>query len=249
VSPIYLMTAGTYCFFGFSSPAIAGWLLPGLVLSLATMVFCYSSIACAVRAQAALVSSVNAPLQSHAVVRRSVWFVVVLLGGWGFAGVASVYELVVGVTPEWLVTAVGVGGVTHSPVMAITCLYLNAHHRRHVRLAFQGRWRDCWTHCWNAPAAAYRQDHDTTTSTAAAPAAGTMAITVHNSNKAPKPNTPRTSLPAPRPNPSATTHSAIIDMRSTPNPPPPRHLAPERQTLPNTRIIPISPLRQPSSTP
>src|SRR5690242_5884591 len=38
------MTAGTYCFFGFSSPAIAGWLLPGLVLALGTMIFSYVSI-------------------------------------------------------------------------------------------------------------------------------------------------------------------------------------------------------------
>ncbi|AYV86228.1 MAG: hypothetical protein Solumvirus2_35 [Solumvirus sp.] len=44
VSSIYLMTAGTYCFFGFSSPAIAYWLLPGLVLSVLTMTYCYGAI-------------------------------------------------------------------------------------------------------------------------------------------------------------------------------------------------------------
>jgi hypothetical protein len=43
-SPIYLMSNGTYCFFGFSSFAIAGWLLPGLVVALGVMAVCYYKI-------------------------------------------------------------------------------------------------------------------------------------------------------------------------------------------------------------
>jgi hypothetical protein len=39
-SPIYLMSAGTYCFFAFSSFAIAGWLVPGLVFALVTSFTC-----------------------------------------------------------------------------------------------------------------------------------------------------------------------------------------------------------------
>jgi hypothetical protein len=44
VSPIYLLPNGAYCFFGFSSYAIAGWLLPGLVMTLGVMTFCYYKI-------------------------------------------------------------------------------------------------------------------------------------------------------------------------------------------------------------
>jgi len=44
VSPIYLMSNGAYCFFAFGSFAIAGWLLPGLVLALGAMTYCYYQI-------------------------------------------------------------------------------------------------------------------------------------------------------------------------------------------------------------
>lgn len=43
-SDYYLMSAGTYCFFGFSSYAIAEWLVPGLILAIILMTFSYISI-------------------------------------------------------------------------------------------------------------------------------------------------------------------------------------------------------------
>ena len=44
VSPIYLMSAGTYCFFEFRSPAIADWLLTMLLLATFLNAFCYQRI-------------------------------------------------------------------------------------------------------------------------------------------------------------------------------------------------------------
>ncbi len=44
VSPIYLMSAGTYCFFAFSSPAIAGWMIPMLVIAACIMSWSYVHI-------------------------------------------------------------------------------------------------------------------------------------------------------------------------------------------------------------
>lgn len=40
-SPIYLMSAGTYCFFAFSSAAIAGWLVPCLIIALVSSFTCH----------------------------------------------------------------------------------------------------------------------------------------------------------------------------------------------------------------
>lgn len=40
-SPIYLVSSGTFCFFQFDSFNIAGWLVPGLILALGTMIVCH----------------------------------------------------------------------------------------------------------------------------------------------------------------------------------------------------------------
>lgn len=217
VSPIYLMTAGTYCFFGFSSPAIAYWLLPGLVVSLLTMIICYIAIWQTFRASTkrvapslsipqpttnetkehgegttgrsepadsqhmvapavvpiatigavqatALTGSASLPITSIAqesiqqkmimtVALRSAWFIAVLLGGWFFAAIASVYELDVGLTPEWLVTAVGVAGVTHSIAVPLTYAYSSKFHLKTMRHVIQCQWRLCCRRSKNPNAA------------------------------------------------------------------------------------------------
>ncbi len=135
VSPMYLMSAGTYCFFDFTSPAIALWLVPGLVIALFIMVVCHFSTLSfltqsAVSSSHNRLSSLDGPLPTSTVSYvtkavvlreqfrwRSTILIFMLLLGWGFAAVTTVYELVKGESPEWLVTAVGVGGVSFSWAM------------------------------------------------------------------------------------------------------------------------------------
>lgn len=119
VSPIYLMSAGTYCFFGFSSFAIAGWLVPGLVVSLGSMLYCHVRIVRHLTQHCRQVSRDMVSMTEPEVWRmhlrwRSTLFMLLLLLGWGFAAVTTIDELAVGRAAEWLVTAVGVGGVSFS---------------------------------------------------------------------------------------------------------------------------------------
>jgi len=169
-SPIYLMSNGTYCFFGFSSFAIAGWLVPGLIIALGVMTFCYYKIWCEFRRtglilEAAMIIMNNsqggvelAPMDedgrdrsktrtmqldavrrdiSHIqVARRSAWFIAILLVGWGFAAITAVYELSVGNATEWLVTAVGVGGVSFSWWVPLTYAYTSEWHKSFMKKLF-----------------------------------------------------------------------------------------------------------------
>jgi hypothetical protein len=217
VSPIYLMSAGTYCFFAFGSPAIAGWLVPGLVLAIAVMVFCYVQIyraarqnatdirpyqaaaepdllrgaepegavgaepaqdqpyyssngkdsnnervgstptapnpgattkggdgAAAASAELSVEAEAGRPFRARSgglgsvssdmlplmVARHCALFLAVLILGWAFAAVAALYELTVGEASQWLVTAVGVGGVQHSIWVPLTYAYTSDFHRR-----------------------------------------------------------------------------------------------------------------------
>ena len=210
VSPIYLMSAGTYCFFGFKSAGIAGWLVPGLVLALGVMTFCYVQIFRTAKHSAFVTtmqinrvktgdstprfkspsherkptshevtpqvleesnfisdsptdptgptgptgstdqtgvkqtsaersgsfgpggrsgsnnSGDNVPMK---VAKRSALFVIVLLVGWGFAAVTTIYEFTVGLSTEMLVTGVGVGGVLHSIWVPLTYAYTSVFHK------------------------------------------------------------------------------------------------------------------------
>jgi hypothetical protein len=124
VSPIYLMSAGTYCFFGFGSFAIAGWLVPGLLLSLASMLYCHVRIVKHLTQHCRSVAVAGAASNTARLTEAEVWqlhlrwrstlFMLLLIAGWGFAAVATIDELAVGRASEWLVTAVGVGGVSFS---------------------------------------------------------------------------------------------------------------------------------------
>jgi len=188
-SPIYLMSNGTYCFFGFSSFAIAGWLLPGLVVALGVMCVCYCRIwqefkrttlimEAALRilgpraedscsgeatpstrgtsrstASRSLTENARRDISHVAVARRSALFIVILLLGWGFAAVTAIYELTVGQATEWLVTAVGVGGVSHSWWVPIMYAYTSDFHKKTMKKLFgwmliplRGKawWREAW---------------------------------------------------------------------------------------------------------
>lgn len=227
VSDIYLMSAGTYCFFGFSSPGIAGWLVPGLGISLSIMVYCYVRIfnhvwkskqqhlvrmssvkSHVIKNQVPPVPTMAPPIMTESlhsttsfaplssprnnwidlpppphphppavdtamtptsntlstttsstnlihttwlmmaeselivkVALRSVGFCLVLLLGWFFAAVATIVEFSQGETPEWLVTAVGFGGVTHSIVVPIIYAWENSFHRETFKIV--GGWLIC----------------------------------------------------------------------------------------------------------
>jgi len=143
VSPIYLMSAGTYCFFGFSSFAIAGWLVPGLILALGTMFFCHYKIMRWMKKNSSEVYVTvirDGVTQQERITYRDIFwkdqfrmahiiFMIVLLLGWGFAAVTAIYELCVGPALEWLVTAVGVGGVSFSWVMPLVYGLTSKHHK------------------------------------------------------------------------------------------------------------------------
>ncbi len=127
-SPIYLMSAGTYCFFGFTSFEIALWLVPGLIIALITMCVYHVKV---LREFKAMILTTRATHNQMMIMNsttpissmnlwlgqfkwRSTLFIIILLLGWGFAAVTTIVELTIGKAPEWLVTAVGVGGVSFS---------------------------------------------------------------------------------------------------------------------------------------
>lgn len=190
-SPIYLMSNGTYCFFGFSSFAIAGWLVPGLIIALGVMIFCYYKIWREFRrtglileaammmigqnskatieltpmdddsssgrgrskTKTAQLDAVRRDISHIQVARRSALFVIILLLGWGFAAITAIYELSVGHATEWLVTAVGVGGVSFSWWVPLTYAYTSEWHKSSMKKLFgwmcipclgEAWWRGAW---------------------------------------------------------------------------------------------------------
>ncbi len=150
VSNTYLMSAGTYCFFEFRSFAIAGLLLPGLVISLAVMIYCHCKIfrhftgllhhhmnmdeQKEQKGQVVILSGgkkfiCKSDIWLQQFKWRSTIFILALLFGWIFAAIASIYELAISQAPEWLVTCVGVGGVSFSFVMPIIYSMTSKHHK------------------------------------------------------------------------------------------------------------------------
>jgi len=148
VSPIYLMSAGTYCFFGFSSFAIAGWLVPGLIVALVTMSICHvmvmryftSILIQTMHADTSIVHQLGRQKNPILTTEQDIWreqwkwrstrFILILLCGWGFAAITAVDELVAGRAPEWLVTAVGTGGVSFSWAVPVVHAFSCEHHRK-----------------------------------------------------------------------------------------------------------------------
>lgn len=118
ISGLYLVSNGTYCFYQFGSPAIALCLIPSLVVAIVSMVYSYAKIFAHAKKVAnqvrEYVSMVNEDAHMIAA-KRGIIYVLVILIGWQFAGLASAYELITfEIAPEWQVTAVGVFGTLHS---------------------------------------------------------------------------------------------------------------------------------------
>ncbi len=149
ISPIYLMSAGTYCFFAFSSVAIAGWLVPGLVIALITMFVCHikmvrflTKMLPRVKPDPSFSQLSHNGKKTSIVSEYDIWmrqfqwrstlFMIILLIGWGFAAVTVIYEFSTGYASEWLVTAVGVGGVSFSWWVPLIFLYTSPHYKTKV---------------------------------------------------------------------------------------------------------------------
>lgn len=172
VSPIYLVSAGTYCFFQFSSFNIAGWLVPCLVLALITM---FTSHVLVLRHFKKLsrqimehkqgeggggIVLVNAdPVQLNMGLAqfkfRSTWMILILLVGWGSAVPAVFVELVLRQTASpALTTSIGTGGVSFSWAVPLV-FTLTAEDRKNAAIRVYG-WllipfygKKWWQAAWN----------------------------------------------------------------------------------------------------
>lgn len=131
VSPIYLMSAGTYCFFDFSSYAVAAWLAPMLIISLFTMLFCHFQIMKHFKTMLAKPnlqqSKIHVVTFETIVIQqfrwRSTWFMITLFFGLIFAVISCIFEFVQHQTPEWMVTATATGGVSFSVFAPLVFLF------------------------------------------------------------------------------------------------------------------------------
>ncbi len=142
VSPIYLMRAGTFCFFGFSSLAIAGELVPGLIVSLIIMLYCHIKIIKHFTAMlpkvklAQIHSSVQMISEQDIWVQQFKWrstiLMIELCLGWGASAITTIYEFVEGNASEALVTTVGVMGVSFSVWVPLSVLYTSPNYRDDV---------------------------------------------------------------------------------------------------------------------
>ncbi len=167
ISDIYLMSAGSYCFFEFRSFAISGLLLPGLVISLIVMIYCHCKIFRHFTSLIQRNSEVGKDNEERKAVilggnkficKSDIWlqqfkwrssiFILTLLLGWIFAAIASIYELAVAPAPEWLVTAVGVGGVSFSWTMPLIYSTTSKHHKLMLIWFFGCFCIPCWGTEW-----------------------------------------------------------------------------------------------------
>lgn len=165
VSPIYLMSSGAYCFFGFSSPAIALWLVPGLIISLGTMAYLHIKTlnhfkTMLPNSMAGEIKMLGSNKAITMITRRHIWlkqfrwrsiiFMIILLIGWGFAAITTVYELAVGQAAEWLVTAVGVGGVSFSWWVPLAFFYTSPYYRERFTTLLCCGHGERWEHIRNS---------------------------------------------------------------------------------------------------
>lgn len=119
ISKLYLVSAGTYCFFSFSSPCIIIFCVI-LVIALVIMVYCHQRV---VRQYQFLLESrartLNDDLNNRTLWQQFRWRstiqIILLLVGWGPAVLALLYEWIfLTQASEALVTMVGVGGVSYT---------------------------------------------------------------------------------------------------------------------------------------
>lgn len=124
-----------YCFYQFGSPAIAYWLTLVLSVALIVIIFTYVSIFrvfYATRRQVQRMVRGRAALDEETIRAgiKSSLLVLTLLIGWICAAIATIYELSRNEpTPDGLVVAVGIGGVSHSVFVPIIYGYfVNRNH-------------------------------------------------------------------------------------------------------------------------
>lgn len=131
VSPIYLMSAGTYCFLSFRSWGIIAWLIPVFIASLVIMIYCNIQLRLYLKknVNTPIVAIQNGQILTHDIVKiqcKSTLFIWTVLIGFGFTAVTMIYELSSQERAnEWLVTAVGVSKTSFSSFVPLVYFYSN----------------------------------------------------------------------------------------------------------------------------
>jgi hypothetical protein len=139
VSHIYLISAGTYCFFSFSSPAIIV-LCVILVTSICIMVFYHIKVVKQYQLIVRISQGTTAFMHSIFTQQfkwRSTIHILLLVFGWGSAVIALLYEWIYQVpSPEWIVTQVGVGGVSYTWAVPLCTALFNEPNRENQYRSF-----------------------------------------------------------------------------------------------------------------
>lgn len=132
----YLMPSGVYCFYQFTSPVMAYWFVPTLVICAGLICYWYFKIWQEVRKtennaektfgpisspikkpreQNNFVVQNNAAKQNQIDIAKQFFlFVLALLVGWFPAPIGTIFEFVTGTMTEWLDIFVGVDGTMHT---------------------------------------------------------------------------------------------------------------------------------------
>ena len=136
VSPIYLVSAGTYCMYAFKSYAIAAWLVPSLLIAITVMIFCHVSV---VKHLTKLLAYPTVDTHLNVTTLHDIWkaqlkwrstlFIFAVIACWGLTSVTCIYEFAVGRATEELVTAVGVMGISFSWIAPLIFLFTSAYRK------------------------------------------------------------------------------------------------------------------------
>ncbi len=126
VSDIYLMPAGAFCFYQFSSPVIAYWFVPVMLLALIAVCYCYIRIFMANKELENLNSKAIDYRRQNVtkkLARSTILFALIFFVGWFPAVVTCFYELQYGQISQEFDTVVGVFGTLHSVFATIVYGY------------------------------------------------------------------------------------------------------------------------------
>lgn len=143
VSKLYLVKSGLYCFFRFSSPAIAAWLLPVLMISLSVMYWSHRKIinhfvkdaeknVATATERGVDLTYVTTPedIKRKQFKLKSTLFIFLLIGGWcAFCVPTTLWELFWGEADEIMVTLVGFGGTSYSALVTPVYAYTSTSYR------------------------------------------------------------------------------------------------------------------------
>lgn len=163
-SPAYLMINGVYCFYSFQ--AFAPLVVPGLFISMTIMAVCYFKIWNEYRSTVQVCArmkishkakpdktnpqfdGVRRDLSHLRVARRSSLFVILLLLGWGFSALSSLYELCAGQENEVLVTAAGVAGASFGWWVPFAYVRVSKWHKAFMKKLFGWVCIPCFGRAW-----------------------------------------------------------------------------------------------------